>query len=189
MLAFTALLLPAWAYDVKEATSPLDARAFAKPQLRVVPALAMAEHVTASLTNLSELDAYVAEYGPAWYLLVEQKSGRVNLADGGAIPFIPGNANRLTARDLGLSCGRNDCIPVSEVEALARQFLRKLTGNTESCKRLDDLVSPSCAGLTEEPAGGAFFWYLVTGWNAAGEGHAGNATAGPRQLNSAGPCS
>jgi subtilisin-like proprotein convertase family protein len=64
-----------------------------------------------------------------------------------------------------------------------------LTANADSCKRLDDVMTESCAGLTETPASGSFFWYLVVGWNAAGDGSSGSATNGPRQLNSTGPCS
>jgi hypothetical protein len=71
-----------------------------------------------------------------------------------------------------------------------------LTGNTESCLRMDDITDENCVGLTETPAGGSFFWYLVTGWNTAGEGSAGNssdsACGSPpcvRSVDSFGPCS
>jgi hypothetical protein len=64
-----------------------------------------------------------------------------------------------------------------------------LNGGSDACFRLDDLADPHCTGLSEEPASGSFFWYLVTGWNVHGEGTAGNATDGPRQLNHTGPCS
>jgi hypothetical protein len=44
--------------------------------------------------------------------------------------------------------------------------------------------------LTEDPTGetGGFYWYLVTGTNDGGEGTAGNATDGPRVVNSFGAC-
>ncbi len=46
------------------------------------------------------------------------------------------------------------------------------------------------ATLTEDPSAvaGRFYWYVVTASNASGEGPAGNATAGPRVVNSSGAC-
>jgi len=38
------------------------------------------------------------------------------------------------------------------------------------------------------PASGDFYWYIVVGVNATGEGSAGTATAGPRVVNSTGTC-
>ena len=42
----------------------------------------------------------------------------------------------------------------------------------------------------DDPSGvaGGLYWYVVTGWNGIGEGSAGNHTAGPRVVNSLGPC-
>ena len=46
----------------------------------------------------------------------------------------------------------------------------------------------TAAGLTDIPALGEFIRYLVVPDNSCGVGGAGNATAGPRQLNSTGVC-
>ncbi len=43
--------------------------------------------------------------------------------------------------------------------------------------------------IPEQPAAGRFFWFLVTAENAWGEGTAGNATSGPRQLTGTSACS
>ena len=62
-----------------------------------------------------------------------------------------------------------------------------LTGAVDSCTR--GLVSGiSVSGLSEVPPAGSFYWYLVVGANGNGEGSAGNATAGPRDVDSSGAC-
>jgi hypothetical protein len=59
----------------------------------------------------------------------------------------------------------------------------------DSCQRFIGNGLNTGDVLTELPAPGTFWWYLVLGANAAGEGTAGNASSGPRTLNSTGPCS
>ncbi|MEE8386696.1 MAG: hypothetical protein V3S01_12350, partial [Dehalococcoidia bacterium] len=67
-----------------------------------------------------------------------------------------------------------------------------LDGYVDSCTRFtgvdgsDHLVDLSA----DDPSGvaGGLYWYVVTGWNGIGEGSPGNATAGPRVVNSLGPC-
>jgi len=53
----------------------------------------------------------------------------------------------------------------------------------DSCPRWSGPAT-SCV-LDETPAPGAFYWYLVIGTNAAGDGHPGEATGGVRVVNSA----
>jgi subtilisin-like proprotein convertase family protein len=40
----------------------------------------------------------------------------------------------------------------------------------------------------DDPPPGGLYWYLVTGWNAFGQGTAGSGTAGPRIMNDGGAC-
>ncbi len=63
-----------------------------------------------------------------------------------------------------------------------------LTAAQDSCLKYTGAAT-SCT-VNEDPAGvaGRFYWYLVTGTNTGGEGTAGNATAGPRVVNSGGTC-
>ena len=50
-----------------------------------------------------------------------------------------------------------------------------------------DQNAVTAAGLSDDPsAAGGLYWYLVTGVNVFGEGPAGNATVGPRLINSSG---
>ncbi len=67
-----------------------------------------------------------------------------------------------------------------------------LNSSNDSCLRFTgaNQSANTATGLTEDPASaaGRFYWYLVTGMNMFGEGTAGNATAGPRIVNSTGAC-
>lgn len=63
-----------------------------------------------------------------------------------------------------------------------------VTTQFDSCGRLTVTTNSSGPVLTETPPTGAMFWYLATRMTGAGEGSAGNATSGPRILNSTGAC-
>jgi subtilisin-like proprotein convertase family protein len=52
-------------------------------------------------------------------------------------------------------------------------------GTEDSCRRASG-VFPTALALTEHPEGGSFYWYLVRGVNAQGEGPAGFARYGTR---------
>jgi hypothetical protein len=62
-----------------------------------------------------------------------------------------------------------------------------LDTGVDSCRRAST-TGLMVGGLTETPAQGFFTWWLVVAENGAGEGPAGAATAGPRVLDSSGPC-
>jgi len=66
-----------------------------------------------------------------------------------------------------------------------------LTGATDSCSVFgtSDPFENS-ADMTGEgsPPPGGIYWYVATGWNAVGEGPPGDATAGPRVVDSVGAC-
>lgn len=63
-----------------------------------------------------------------------------------------------------------------------------LDAQVDSCRRY--LGSATTASISEDPSAvaGRFYWYLVTGSNANGEGSAGDATSGPRVVNASGTC-
>ncbi len=60
-----------------------------------------------------------------------------------------------------------------------------LNGNVDSCL-LADQNGTSINLSSDTLASGSFYWYVVRGYNAAGDGTAGNATAGPRHLDPSG---
>jgi hypothetical protein len=64
-----------------------------------------------------------------------------------------------------------------------------LNGSPNSCTAYEGAAAASWAfGDPSILPPGDFFWYLVTASNAAGDGPAGDATAGPRTVNSSGAC-
>lgn len=63
-----------------------------------------------------------------------------------------------------------------------------LDSTIDSCKRYEGAALNTSNILTETPAAGSFYWYVVVGVNSAGEGSAGNATSGARVINSSGTC-
>lgn len=67
----------------------------------------------------------------------------------------------------------------------AADLPKLLDGSLDSCLAATS-ASPSVSGLAAVPA--ELVWWLVRAANAAGEGPAGSATAGPRMLDSVGAC-
>jgi subtilisin-like proprotein convertase family protein len=58
----------------------------------------------------------------------------------------------------------------------------------DSCRRIVTTGTSTGSVLGETPPVGSIYWYLVRAANGAGEGPAGNATAGPRSQQSTGDC-
>jgi len=63
-----------------------------------------------------------------------------------------------------------------------------LNSSTDSCLKWSGSATNCTIGDDPSAVAGGFYWYLVTGINGSGEGTAGNATAGPRVVNSSGAC-
>ncbi len=76
-----------------------------------------------------DLARFQSQYGADWHFLVDKRTGRLNLVDGGAISFIPGSANKLRWQDFGTGdCQSPSCISPAEMESLARDFLVRNRG-------------------------------------------------------------
>lgn len=74
---------------------------------------------------------------------------------------------------------------------LAADLPALLTTGVDSCRRWQGgstTIVTTGDVLSEVPAPGTFYWYLVDGVNFGGEGPPGSATSGPRILNSTGAC-
>jgi hypothetical protein len=122
------LALPVFAQVVKKSQSSLDKLAFAKPELRLSQTLADADAIKEPLANRADLARFRSQYGPAWHFLIDKRTGHLNLLSGGAIPFIPGPANKLQEESFAASCKAPSCIPVARMESLARNFLTQNRG-------------------------------------------------------------
>jgi len=119
------LAVPASAQRAKDGQDPLDKLVFAKPELRVSRTLTDAERLPEGVWNRDAIGRFRADNGSAWRVLVDERTGRVSLLDGGAIPFIPGPANKLQWRELGADCESPSCLPLARLESLAREFLER----------------------------------------------------------------
>lgn len=125
MVLLGGSMTPILAYKVKDPKANLDSRVFSRPELRVSSTVELSDHIRSLLSNAETLDGFLAENGTNWAFFVDQRTGRVSLLDGGAIPFIPGAMNGLRFEEFSANCGQNRCIPVDRVENLAREFLSK----------------------------------------------------------------
>jgi hypothetical protein len=119
-LALAALAPPLLAQRVKDGQSSLDKLVFEKRELRVSKTLTDVDAVRERLANREDMRRFRSEYGAGWHFLIDRRTGRLNLLDGGAIPFIPGAANKLPPEAAKASPAR--------VEALARDFLKRNRG-------------------------------------------------------------
>jgi hypothetical protein len=124
-LISTTLFLPAFAQIVKSRGSELDKLSMTKRELRVSQTLTYADSIRERLSYSENLNAFRSQYGRAWRFLIDERIGRPNLLEGGAIPFIPGAGNKLRWQDFQVDCDRPSCIPKSRMESLAREFLAR----------------------------------------------------------------
>jgi trimeric autotransporter adhesin len=120
-----ALALPAAAQRVKDAKQNLDNLAFARPHLRISQTLTPVDALQQRYEALPEMDRFRSENGVEWNFLMDERTGRVNLLDGGAIPFVPGPANSLRWEAADGSCQSLSCVPVERMEDLGRDFLTR----------------------------------------------------------------
>ncbi len=122
-LVLAVLAPPALAQVVKKGRSPLDKLTMVKRELRLSQTLTDAEAIKEPLAYGADIKRFRSEYGSSWRFLIDERTGRANLVEGGAIPFIPGPANKLRWQDFGTDCDRPSCIPRAKMESLAREFL------------------------------------------------------------------
>jgi hypothetical protein len=72
---------------------------------------------------------------------------------------------------------------------VAADLPKLLTADPESCARLTTAGTTTGPVLTESPAAGGLYWYMVRAASTAGEGPAGSANpGGPRNQGSTGAC-
>ena len=63
-----------------------------------------------------------------------------------------------------------------------------LDDGADSCHEVVTMTSSTGEVLSDVPAPGSMYWYLIRAATAGGEGPAGESTSGPRVQNSSGPC-
>jgi hypothetical protein len=98
-------------------------------------------------------------------------------------------------QDLNWCPGQKDCLAWLPVDGATSYTVYRGLGpdlpgllgpETDSCA-LGMFTTPTGDGI-EDPSNRVLHWYLVTASNLDGEGSAGHGTAGPRVVDSSGPC-
>jgi hypothetical protein len=117
--------LPVLAQIVKRGETELDKLVMSSRELRVSQTLIYADALKKPPGYANAIDAFRSEYGRSWRFLIDERVGRPNLVEGGAIPFIPGPANKLQWKDFGADCDRPSCVPRAKIETQARDFLTR----------------------------------------------------------------
>jgi hypothetical protein len=90
---------PAAAISHQKAESPLAALVFVSDRLRAAPELEPAEEVEASLDTAvrNGWGAFQQSHG-IWSAVIDKRNGRIEIAEGEGIPFVPGRGNQLAER-------------------------------------------------------------------------------------------
>jgi uncharacterized repeat protein (TIGR01451 family) len=141
---------------------------------------------------------YNADFDWFWYV----DNVRVSFTAPGGCEMVPCSLTGLPGKQTGvkwLDAGTRawDADPISSHGYTVYRGKRTglpglLHSGTESCVRHTNATSgENTVDLSSDyPTvfAGRLFWYLVTGSNAGGEGSAGDATSGPRQVNASGAC-
>jgi hypothetical protein len=154
VLVFIVLVVrPAAAQVVKVPRSELDRLQMSKRQLRVTKTIVDAEKEPAFAN--APIKRFRGAYPGKWRFLVDRRTGRINLVEGGSIPLIPGAANQLAGQD---KCRDANCTSADKIIAASREFIA----------RNADLLQVNPEQLRADPAGvvaiGASTYFVRFQW-------------------------
>lgn len=131
LLVLTGLFLltfSTFSFRRKDPSTPLENLVKISPQLRVVETNENFLNIKERFMTEEAVIKFLSENRGDWYVFIDKRRGVPSLIDGGAIPFIPGEANDLKWADFNAKCNSIQCIPKEKVEELARDFLKKYEG-------------------------------------------------------------
>jgi hypothetical protein len=135
-----------------------------------------------------------------WYWYVDNV--RVSFTSPGGCAMLPCGLTGPPAEQAGERWPDRDTL-AWDVDPFATEGYTVYRGTKATLPNLLGPASDSCVRFTSTAAAenaadltaddpttalGRLYWYLVTGRNALGEGPAGAASAGPRQVDATGPC-
>jgi hypothetical protein len=121
LLGFSALApRPAAAISPKKTESPLEALAFVSDRLQAAPELEPAEEVEATLETAvrNGWGAFRQSHGD-WRAVIDKRNGRIEIAEGEGIPFVPGRGNQLAERS-------GSKASLAELDRITRGFLAQV---------------------------------------------------------------
>jgi hypothetical protein len=110
----------ATAQVAKEGRSTLDGLAFASPRLYPVESLEVVDNVQGVVSSsVANNWASFSNSNGQWKAMVDARSGRVAIAEGEGVPFIPGRGNKLVANAAHKAT-------LAEMESITRKFLPRV---------------------------------------------------------------
>ncbi|HEX9944509.1 MAG TPA: fibronectin type III domain-containing protein, partial [Thermoanaerobaculia bacterium] len=113
---------------IKEPADPLDAIVFTDDRLSPPQAVEPVESVETSLeVEVSEgWKEFKRNARGEWKAFVDRRSGKVEVAEGAGIPWVPGRGNGLTADDIAQQLGNRKKPDLAVLDSIARGQLQKL---------------------------------------------------------------
>ncbi len=108
------------------------------------------------------------------------------------LPQLPGEVSDMSLAWSGkntLSWSAASCATGYRVYRGSPADLVNINTGAPACRAYDGTGTTTGAVLSAEPAAGSFYWYLAVGYDASGEGPAGQSSYGPRMVLSSGSCS
>jgi hypothetical protein len=130
MLSLVAVLVPAGAQAqvAKQGNTSLDGLAFTSPRLSAGESLDTLDNVQALLPAAvsNAWAAFRVGAGGEWNALVDKRTGRVEIAEGSGIAWIPGRGNSLTPKDLLDQLGTTK-VDLTAMDTITRGFLPRVT--------------------------------------------------------------
>ncbi|MEJ5165657.1 MAG: proprotein convertase P-domain-containing protein [Thermoanaerobaculia bacterium] len=105
--------LELFSFKQKDQQTEFDSFLYRAPYTRVVRTISKLEEISGKIPNYNEYQRMLQQLGPNWNVFIDERTGRISLLEGGAIPWMPGPANFLV-ETCDLSC----------LETKAREFLK-----------------------------------------------------------------
>jgi hypothetical protein len=148
VLAGLIAVLPgaATAQKAKDGRSVLDSLAFASPRMNQTEALASVDDVQGVIQpDVANNWASFRGGNGQWTAMVDSRNGKVSIAEGAGVPWIPGSGNKLAARGP---------VNLAGVETVARGFLPRVAAMLG--------VNPNSLVLSTRRSGSPaeYLWFL-----------------------------
>ena len=108
----------------KQNDGSLESLTFVSEVLQASPESEALDDVrmTSAAAIVSAWDSFRVMYG-GWSALIDQRTGKVESAEGEGIPFVPGRGNQLRMADISSGLGDDRDIDLAQMEAITRAFL------------------------------------------------------------------
>ncbi len=130
MLLALLVLLPATgaAQVIKEPSDPLDALVFTSEKLNPPQAVEPVEGLLGFLEPgvRDGWASFQSGAGGSWHAYVDRRSGKIEIAEGSGVPWLPGRGNRLTGDDIAPALGDRKKPDLSVLETIARGYLPRV---------------------------------------------------------------